>query len=214
MDNNPSPPIRLFRPGRALSADELNSIVKSLISQISGDNATIKVSAFGNKLIISQIATKTNPVSAIPMLIEEIKNTYLVCAYGTDSISVAKPWGLRKETAWPSEDGDITYVYASATQRTASKADQDDEIQYLTPPYEVGEEILAKRLTTTKINDDSGNPIKWEDTNFGGRCWATEIVLEEYLPLAGGTMAGGINMDGNSVSGAVITGSTISGGTP
>ena len=196
------------RPGQILTADQINQIVKAIFKQITGDNKTIQVKTFGDQIIISQIPPKTNPITSVKMIIEEIKNTYLICTYGSDSVSVAKPWGLRKDVDWPSEDGAITYVYTNATRRTASKAEEDDEEQYLTPPYEVDEEIFATRVGYTGIDNDNGDPIRWEDDNAGGRCWATREILEAYLPLSGGTMAGDIAMAGHVISGAVISGGT------
>ncbi len=207
MENRPGQkPFRKFRKGSRLKASDLNEIITAIIKQISPGKG-IKIDTFGDKITITNIAPHTNPVTGVRMIISSIKNTYLVCDWEGQAITVAKPKGLRKEAEWPSADGQ-TYVYTTATRRTASQAGETDEEQYITPPYEVGEELLVRRVGNSGIDDDSNNPIRWRDANDGGRCWATRKPEEEFLPLAGGEMAGEIDMSGHAISGAVVDGGT------
>lgn len=209
MRNNPyQPSFRKRYPGQFWTADEVNQIVDALFNQVTGGEG-IEVKTFGKQIIISLIKEKTNPIVATRMVITEVKDTYLVCNdLAGNSISVAKPFGLRKGVGWPSDAGQ-TYVYVDKTHRTASQGIESDEEQYITPPYEIDEEIFAQRIGLAGIDDDSNNPIRWKDKNDGGRCWATETLVEEdYLPLAGGEMAGDIGMDSHSITGAVISGGT------
>ena len=55
------------------------------------------------------------------------------------------------------------------------------EEQFITPLYQVGEEILARRLPSTRIETEGeeSEMICWVDENIVGRCWAAENEEEE-----------------------------------
>ena len=168
----PSP----FKAGsKAVSAGALNKIVSAMIRQITG-GAGINVAKFGDRIVISLADLQEGRVgsSALALILEE-KEEYLVCDKDGANIKVAKPWGLRNGVDYPIGPD---YVYHSPQHRTATLGANTEE-QYITPVYQVGEEILARRLPSSRINDDDDNMIVWIDENLIGRCWAAENEEEE-----------------------------------
>ena len=115
--------------------------------------------------------------------VQSVEGEYLIChsitldangemAEGTVEIKVAKPYLLRTSiTERETSDGVVTYVYASATERTAT-LDATSETQKITPDYAVGDVILAVRgiVGGTLVKDDDDVPLQWMDLT--PRAWA------------------------------------------
>lgn len=110
--------------------------------------------------------------------ITAIQDDYLECVriwrggtQGSATVYVAKPERLRNEL---SRDG-VTYVYSNPQARTASKAGETDENQFVTPIYLVGDfiEVEVSRGVTgiMEVDQQRGRPI---DKNVDGRAWAAE----------------------------------------
>ena len=167
----PSP----FKAGsKAVSAGALNKIVSAMIRQITG-GAGINVAKFGDRIVISLADLQEGRVGSSALVtITAINDTYLECDKDGASIKVARPWGLRKGVDFPT--GPIyTYDNEESQHRTATGGGQTEE-QFITPLYQVGEEILARRLPSTRIETEGeeSEMICWVDENIVGRCWAAE----------------------------------------
>ncbi len=161
----------LFKAGASsLSANDLNKIMESCFRQLVG-GAGISVSKMGDRVVISLSKGADNKASAFSLvtILEEF-GTYLKCDKDDAIIYVAKPWGLREGVDFPTGP---TYEYHTFSWRTATLGEVVEE-QYITPDYEVGEELTVKRLISARITDDGDNPILYIDSNELGRCWATE----------------------------------------
>lgn len=114
--------------------------------------------------------------------VQSVEEDFLVCyaitvdangemVEGTQEIKIAKPYLLRASiTQRETSDGVVTYVYASATQRTATLG-AESETQKITPDYAVGDVILAVRgiVGGTQVKVD-GVPLQWMDIT--PRAWA------------------------------------------
>jgi len=160
-----------FKAGRkTVSAGALNKLVNAMVRQITG-GVGINVKKFGDRIVISLGEPQQGQVgsSALAVITEE-KPAYLICNKDGATINVAKPWGLRNEVDFPTGP---EYTYHTSQHRTATLG-ADIEEQYITPSYQVGEEILAKRLPSSRIDDEDGNMIVWIDENLVGRCWAAD----------------------------------------
>jgi len=159
-----------------LSARALN-LMRDAIPRLITGGAGIKVSRSGGRVVIGQVAGAGNsPGTAALATIGEIKDTYLVCDKDGASIAVAKPWGIRRGVVFPTG---ATYVYASPSQRTKTVGGVDT-VENLTPNYEVGEELLVRRLVSSRIFEDGDGPmIVWIDENTIGRYWGG-VTLPDY----------------------------------
>lgn len=168
----PSP----FKAGsKVVSAGALNKLVTAMIRQITG-GAGINVNKFGDRIVISLAEAQEGRVGSSALVtITAINDTYLECDKDGAAIKVAKPWGLRKDVEFPIGP---TYTYHTAQYRTATEGAETEE-QYITPSYQVGEELLVRRLPSSRINDDDDQMIVWIDENLIGRCWAAENEEEE-----------------------------------
>lgn len=168
----PSP----FKAGsKVVSAGALNKLVTAMIRQITG-GAGINVNKFGDRIVISLAEAQEGRVGSSALVtITAINDTYLECDKDGAAIKVAKPWGLRNEVDFPVGPD---YVYHNPQHRTATLGGETEE-QFITPSYQVGEELLAKRLPSSRINDEAGKMIVWIDENLIGRCWAAENEEEE-----------------------------------
>ena len=91
-------------------------------------------------------------------------------------VYVAKPYILRRSPFDNKTVDSVSYVYTNAYTRTASKAGETDETQLITPSYVENEIILAVRIETNIITDDSedAKPVDWMDLGIG-RAWAVEV---------------------------------------
>lgn len=170
-----SKPIPFKAGSRSVSAGALNKLVHAMVRQITG-GVGINVNKFGDRIVISLGEPQQGQVStsALVVIVEE-KEKYLVCDKDGALINVAKPWGLRNEVDFPVGPD---YVYHNPQHRTATLGGETEE-QFITPSYQVGEELLAKRLPSSRIDDEAGKMIVWIDENLIGRCWAAENEEEE-----------------------------------
>ncbi len=85
------------------------------------------------------------------------------------AIRVYKPWLFRRSPFDGQTISEIEYDYNSNYVREAcGEVDgvEVEEVQYVTPPYLLGEQILALRVQEN-----------WIDLNNAGRCWA--VALDE-----------------------------------
>ena len=169
MSNLHEKPIDFKVGSKKLSAGALNQMLNAIPRVIQGGSG-VSVIKHGDRILISLASVQgTAPGATCLMTIEEVLDAHLICDRDGASVRVAKPWGLRKGVVFPS---DCTYVYVDETHRTASKSGEDDEEQYISPGYEVGEELLCVRIPSARITD-AVLPIVWVDKNWIGRYWAT-----------------------------------------
>jgi len=168
-----------FKAGdRTLSAGALNMML-NLIPRIITGGAGINVARLGDKIVVRLAPVQgAAPGTVAIATITAIHGTYLLCDKDGAEITVAKPWGLRHNVEFPTGGGTIRYVYTAYGRRIATQAGES-ETQVITPDYEVGEELLVRRLASARINDEGGEPIVWADLNVLGRCWAVEAEVEE-----------------------------------
>lgn len=164
----------IFRAGQTLSAKALN-LLRDAIPRLFRGGSGVAVTKVGDRYIISLSDTQgTRPgsihiVEVVSVFPEYLKAKKLGEGGQHSIISVAKPWGMRKGTAWPAGP---TYTYNEAgTSRTAVSG-SITETQVVTPNYQIGEQLLAVRLPSARIKDVDDNLIFWEDINQAGRCWA------------------------------------------
>jgi len=166
-------PLPFKANANTLSARALN-LMRDAIPRLITGGAGIKVSRSGGRVVIGQATgAGAAPGTAEKVTITELKNTYVLGTKGDGAtIAVAKPWGLRRGVVFPT---DGTYVYATAHQRTKTVG-AVETVENLTPVYEVGEEILARRLVSTGITEDGDGPaIAWIDENTIGRWWVSTV---------------------------------------
>lgn len=159
---------------RALSAGALNMLRAAIPRLISGGPG-ISVKKFGDRLVVSlKDSAGAVPGASALATITEVRGTYLICDKDGAEIAVAKPWALRYGVQFPANGGDLSYVYNDYHTRTAASASgETTEFQRITPDYEVGEELLVRRVASARIFEDNGGPgIVWIDENNLGRCWA------------------------------------------
>ena len=83
-------------------------------------------------------------------------------------IIVYKPYMLRRSPFDQKTVDEIAYDYAGNFSRTATGVDDgeydgEEEDQFITPPYLIGEQIIAVKFQE-----------HWVDLNNAGRCWAAE----------------------------------------
>jgi len=84
-------------------------------------------------------------------------------------IEVYKPYMLRRSPFDGQTVDEIEYVYSDNYSRTATgvedgEYDGEEEDQFVTPPYLIGEQIIAVKFQ-----------FSWIDLNNAGRCWAAEV---------------------------------------
>lgn len=112
--------------------------------------------------------------SVVSVEITAIRDDYLVgTIVGTSTeIQVSKPWVLCR-TPWDGETiNGVEYTYSDSQNRTAT-LDENDELQEVTWPYEIGNIIQAQRVSNstgyaTGIEEDE----QWVDLNVDARIWA------------------------------------------
>jgi hypothetical protein len=159
-----------FHGGQALSAKALNDLRAALPRLLQGGK-NINIRAFGDRFIIDHTVPQgTRAGTTALVTIRSVHDGYLVCDRDGADIMVAKPWTLRRGVEFPAGP---SYEYHTANHRTATQG-EDTEEQYITPTYEVGEELLVMRVPSSHIEDGGGNMIVWVDMNNAGRAWAVE----------------------------------------
>lgn len=171
MANQEQKPPPFDARSQVLSARHLNMLRSAIPRLITGGHG-VNVAKMGDRFVISVIPERgTPPPTAALASITAIHKTYLMCSKDGAAVAVAKPWGLRWGVVFPSG---VTYDY-DATDYGLRTADPtgDAEEQRITPDYEVGEELLIRRVPSSRIFEDGGGPmIVWIDENIMGRCWA------------------------------------------
>lgn len=169
---------------RVLSAQALNSMRDAIPRLITGGHGIdVRKAAGGQVSIGLKPKAGAAPGTSALVTIVAIHNTYLVCSKNNTSIAVAKPWGLRRGVVFPTGS---TYVYNSPSERVKTTDGEDDVTETLTPNYEVGEELLVRRLAASRIDDDGGDAIFWIDENTMGRRWFAGAVSGLPDPLVEG----------------------------
>lgn len=167
-----------FKPGGPLSAGALNALRDAMPRLLKG-GAGIVVEKFGERWVV-RLADDQGAAAddkAI-VVVTAIFDTYLQCDKDGATINVAKPWGLRKGSEWPTGYDPVaniinyTYVYSDASTRVQTDNNGVTQNQSIIPNWEIGEEILVCRLPSARINDTDGNLIRWYDLNVNGRGWA------------------------------------------
>lgn len=186
-----------FEQGEHLTAAALNQIVDALYQQITGAEGEVTVQRLGNRLMLGTGDPPAGPMAAPilrTMVVLEEGDDLLLCAFfnygttpqlhdpdlGQDSSSllfVAKP-RLLQRTPFDGQtvtlNGiDVSYEYTGNSERTASATGEDDEDQFVTPPYFAGD-IITVRRGPSGYTDDDGDLVVWTDANEGGRQWAVK----------------------------------------
>jgi hypothetical protein len=119
---------------------------------------------------------------AVMFLITSIGNDYLTCTnYHTEETAyLFKPYLLQRTPFDGKTVNGVSYSYASAVTRTASKAGEDDEEHKVTPDYVVGQPVYGAPICSgmsEKVGvyePEAGAAVPWVDINVDGRVWATE----------------------------------------
>jgi len=176
----PKPPA-FVAGAKSLSARALNLLRQAIPSILRG-GAGIDITPFGDRFVISlKDPQGERPGSVNLMVLVEEFDEYLHCnrdGVSNQPVYVAKPWGLRKGADWPAGAPTPTYTYDPVVKgRRVADFGSYTIQQDVTPPYQVGEEILAIRLPSLRIDRTALVPVPdteviWIDANMGGRCWS------------------------------------------
>lgn len=191
-------PVEPFEQGERLTAAKLNQIVEAVFTQITGSEGDITVQRFGQSIMLGGGGTPNVPISAKVLrtaVVLEEQDDLLLCAFfdfgtdpqlhdpnlGSNSMSLfyaAKP-RLLQRTPFDGQtvtlNGiDVSYEYTGIGERTASGSGEDDEDQYVTPPYFAGD-IIVVRKGPSGYTDEDDDAVVWTDINEGGRQWATKL---------------------------------------
>ena len=168
-----------FRSGQSLKASDLETLSRMLVRMIQGDNKTIRVRTFGDRLVIEGIDSSPSTLNEIKTftVVQELSDIVSCTDSSGQTVKVAKPFIMRRYGFDGEEVNGIEYEYDTETygKRTATEG-ETEEVQYITPSYYANEIIMACRISAeVKLYEESGQPVMyvpWTDLNFSGRCWA------------------------------------------
>lgn len=168
---------RRVRRGDLITARGLTQ-VREAVNQIVGD-VNPPQQRFGKAV--------SNPGRSKRFKVVEVKGDYLVCnafngqVTGTQKITVAKPWLLRRSPFDGESRDSITYTYSSDTERQADDGSNTED-QVVVPSYVVDDEIYAEfdpeggSGVTVTLPDNTEVAAMWLDTNRDGRAWAKKAT--------------------------------------
>jgi hypothetical protein len=174
-DNNKPPVVPLVHKGEEITATKWNVLANALNKPFSGVQLPQQVKP--------DASAKT--VQVQQMKVASIAGDYITCytfdgvVTGTDEITVAKPWMLRRTPFDGETRNGITYTYSDDVTRDASD-DDGTETQVIVPSYVVGDLIYAERNiiggTSLEITmpDNTKRQVAWMDTNRDARAWSDE----------------------------------------
>lgn len=159
-----------WRRRQPIEASKLNELRDAVRSLLPFAQPARQVAASG-KEEVSEIAQ---------MQIVGVAGDYLQCRKysGTSAsgptVSVAKPYLLRKTPFNGASRNGISYSYTSDVSRTASLSGET-ETQVVVPSYVVGDIIYAIKGVVGGVGVTlTAGTISWLDLNVDGRAWAKE----------------------------------------
>lgn len=172
--DTPVEQLKLYVKGDPLTAKRLNEPLTALNKLMRGTNPPKQ--NFPRKAAAQSAVTQYRYKS--------MAGDYIVCKTwdgvdeGTDSVTIAKPYLLRRTPFDGETRNDITYAYTSDFERTATNVDEDEEEQVIVPSYVVDDLIYATGgiVGGTDVFDANDEAVTILDDNRDARAWARKAA--------------------------------------